>query len=413
MPDFSPTNSWSNASKYAGISDARQVRQILDFANLIDFDMFPFLRLLGGNEYKDNKVSEKVGGMIQSVSCHALKPEIYDYEVAPTTFRLTTDTAATAVGSSVTLTMDSNAGINVGDQLNKVDQDLQGVVTSLTGTTQATITVTYGDGSAWLSDASVKYIEKLANARIDGLEVEVGNGREPTNRYNYLQFGVIPQSRGILQKQLELYAMHGKGVDADFLREKKMKLRDMQRGRESGFIAGRRSSTGTGASRYYTANGLVGWAGSVYNNTGTGGELPFDTFCRSLMPKARAGGGGMDVYGLAGLDVATVFTSYQQKQIRVTTPTTKYTANVKEIETPGGTLHLLVSEFMNGPARKGQMITFMPRNVRRAYLRNLDLQWVNQLQLGNELAERAAHLVCECLMVSNPASVCIHTNILK
>ena len=53
--------------------------------------------------------------MINSVPVYTLTPEIFDWEVAPTVMRLTADTAAVDAGDSVTITMDTNAGINVGD----------------------------------------------------------------------------------------------------------------------------------------------------------------------------------------------------------------------------------------------------------------------------------------------------------
>jgi Family of unknown function (DUF5309) len=414
MPGFTPTNTWANALKYAGTSDARQVRQILDFANLIDYDMFPFMVLLGGTEI-GKEGNKTIKPMISSVDVTTLTPEIYDYEVAPTQFRLTTATSAIDVEGTATLTLDTNAGLNVGDIINHIGVDAQARITSLTGSTQCAIVVTYSSqGSVvWTADASVRYIEKLSNAQIDGYQVGQGNNREPTNRSNYLQFSVIPMSQGILQEKLRLYANGGEGMDAGFLQEKKFKLQDMQRGREAQFIAGRKATVSSAADRIYIADGLLGWAGTVYNNTAPGGELSWDAFCRQLMPQARAAGGGMEVYGICGNDVATVFTSYQQKQIQVTSSTEEYKSNVKKITCPGGTLNLLVSEFMNKEARRGQMITFQPKFMKRAVLRGLDLQWVNQLQLGNELAKRAAHLVCECLMVSNPNSVCIHTDILS
>ena len=414
MGAFTPTNSWTNALKYAGTSDARQVRQILDYLNLIEYGQYPFCRLLGGKS-PGQENDDGIKPVIASQPVYTEKPEIYDYEVAPDQFRLTTATSAIDVDGTATLTMDSNAGLNVGDIINKIDQDAQARVTSLTGSTQCAILVTYSaDGSvAWSADDTVKYIEKLGNAQADAYQVGVGNNREPTNRYNYLQFGVVPMSQGIIQKNLELYAQGGKGANSDWKREKKDKMIDFQRQREAGFIAGRRATSGSGSSRIYTANGLIGHAGTVFTNNGSQGELTWDSFNRALMPKARAAGGGRKVYGLCGNDVATVFTSYQQNQIRVTSPTTKYTSNVKEISCPGGDLVLLTSDFMDKGARRGQMITFQPRFLKRTYLRNLDVQWVPNLNLGNELADRATFLVCECLMASNPDAICIHNNILK
>lgn len=403
-----PTNTWANLLKYAGTSDDRQIRFIMDFANLIDADMFPFCRLLGGIAPGMDGKTENVKGIITSSKVTALKPEVYDYEVAPTSFRLTADVGSAAVGNSISLVLDTNAGLNVNDVINKVDQNLQGVISALTGTNTVTLTVSSGDGSDWLSDPSVAYIEKLGNTQIDGYQVGVGNNREPTNRYNYLQFGVIPMSQGILQKNLSLYADHGD----DWAREKKQKLVDVMRGREGTFIAGRRAEISSAANRKYTSNGLEGWAGTVFNNDGDG-SLSYDTFARALMPKARAAGGSMKVYGLCGNDVAATFSNFQEVKLRPNIANEKYGTNVKILECPGGELHLLVSEFMNKDARRGQMITFQPKYLRRAYLQNLDLHLVPNLNLGNELADRAAYLWCECLMASNPNSICIHTNILR
>lgn len=414
MGAFTPSNSWSIVQKYAGISDSRQVREVLDFLNLIEFGEFQFCRLFGGKSPgQDN--NDNLAPVIPSQSVSALKPELYDYEVAPDVFRLTTDTAALDVDSTATLTLDSNAGLNVGDVINKIDIEAHGLITSLTGTTQCGITVIYSaQGSViWSGDTSVKYIEKLSNAQADGPSVGVGTNREPTNRYNYLQFGIVPMSQGILQKNLELYAMAGKGPNADWMREKKQKMIDFQRQREAGFIAGRRATYSSGADRVYTANGLLGHAGTVYNNTTSQGELTFDTFNRSLMPKARSAGGGRKIYGLCGNTVAATITNFADPKIRFTNPTKKYESNIVEVDVAGGTLVLLTSDFMDKDARRGQMITFQPKYLKRCFLRNMDVQWVPNLNVSNELADRATFLVCECLMASNPKSITVHTNILK
>ena len=411
MSGFTPTNSWANAAKLAGRSDARQIRDVGDKLNLITGDRYSFLRLLGGSGMVDGKKITKQG-LISSRAVKSLTPELYDWEAAPHQFRLTANaSAAMDAGDSANLTLDTTAGIEVGDIINKVDQQAQARVTAVTSNTVIAVTCIYSASGSitWTLDANIKYIEKLGSAQSDGHQVGTGTNREPTNRTNNLQFHVHAFSQGLLQRNLSLYSSGGN----DGKQERKRLIMDMQRSREMTMLFGRLSDTGSGSTRVLTANGLEGLAGTVFNNAAAGGELVWSDFANLLMEAARSGGGSNEVMGICGTKVLNALSSYSQSQKRVTDSSKEYRANTTVLETPGGTLTLLGSEAMNSDARAGQMITFQPDLLERCYLQNVDMQVISGKSLGNELADREALVVCETLLASNPKAITLHTNILK
>jgi hypothetical protein len=413
MADFTPSNTYENLTKLAGRSDARQVRQVLDMGNMITFDKFPFLTFLGGKAVGTDGKETTVKPMIQSDSVFTLTPELYDDEVSPTEFRLTSDTTGMTVGSVSTFALDTTAGIEIGDTLKFVNQGIVINVVTVASATSITATVVLNNsgGTTATSDVNVRYLQKTGNNSVDGPTGINGTNREPTNRTNNLNFGLAWMAIGPLQKNLKLY---NEAENNQWKKIQKMKLIDMNRNREGQFIGGLKASVGTGSSRILYGDGLEGWAASVFNNTTPDGTLSYDDFSRGLMPKAMSGGGQGEIWGLCGNDVAVTFSSYVQKQFRATNATSEYGFNVKKIECPQGTLNLIPSEYMNTEARRGQLITFNPKLLRRAFLNNMDLALDTDLMaLGTAWVDRAAYSVAEALMASNPKAITLHTNILR
>ena len=212
---------------------------------------------------------------------------------------------------------------------------------------------------------------------------------------------------------MKLYA-GGDSPGSDFNEEVNRGLVDLNRMREGTSIAGQKASNGSGTSRVLLTGGLEYWAGSVYNNNSQDGTLSWDDFSRGLMPAIRQGGAGMEVYALAGNDVITTFTAYQQRQTRITDPSEAYRQKIYDLEVPGGVLHLIPSEFMNKASRKGQMIAFQPDLLTRYFLQNMDLSVDKDMRiLGTDWVDRTALYVVEGLLASNPKAITLCTNILK
>lgn len=417
MADFTASaGTMENAKKLAGRSDARQVRQV-EAGNTITYDLFPFLTLYGGKAVlNDGKVVD-VKARIKSKPSYTLTPELYDFEVSPTEFRLTANVAGVAAtGAGIVLPLDDTSGLQVGDVLNKVDQGVQLFITSVDSQTQVTATCTFvssGGTVTLTSDASIKFFEKTGNTNTDGPTALNGTNREPINRINNLQFLIAWMAQGPLQKNLRLYA-GGDAPNSDYDEEIQRKLVDLNRMREGMGIAGQKATAGSGTSRRLLSGGLEYWAGSVYNNNTQDGTLSWDDFSRGLLPAIRQGGAGMEVYGLCGNDVMTTFTSYQQKQTRITNPQEAYRQKIYDLEVPGGVLHLIPSEFMNKQARRGQMICFQPDLLTRFFLQNMDLSVDRDMRvLGTDWVDRAAMYVVEGLLPSNPKAITLVTNVQK
>lgn len=417
MADFTATTgTGENARKLAGRSDARQVRQV-EAGNTITYDLFPFLTLYGGKAVlNDGKITD-VKARIKSKSAFTMTPELYDWEVFPTEFRLTANVAGVAAGGTgIVLPIDDTTGLQVGDTLNKTDQGVQLFITSVDSQTQVTCTCQYSaNGTVTLnSDASIKYLEKIGNVQPDGPSAANGTNREPINRINNLQYMINWMAQGKIQKNLRLYA-GGDAPNSDYKEEIQRKLVDLNRMREGTAIAGQKATTGSGSTKRYFTGGLEYWAGSVYNNNSPDGTLSWDDFSRGLMPAIRQGGAGMEVYALCGNDVMTTFTSYSQKQTRITTPNPEaYRQKIIELDVPGGTLNLIPSEFFQKQARKGQMICFQPDYLTRFFLQNMDLAVDEDLAiLGTDWVDRAAISVVEGLLASDPKTVTLVTNVLK
>lgn len=419
MADFSATTgTFENAIKLAGRTDSQQVRHVLESGNLVHADMFPFLTMYGGKAVTAEGNIQEVKGKIKSKSTYTLTPELYDDEVAPTEFRVTADVTGCNVGDTVTVNLDDTSGLQVDDVLNKVDQEyLQLRVATIASTTQITAEVILNStgGTTMTLHASIKYLEKLGNSQTDGPTARNGTNRKQVNRTVNLQFMIAWAAQGPLQKNLNIYGRNGiMGPGVDFKDEIAKKLVDLNRMREGQAVAGQGTSTGSGTTRRLYSKGLIGWAGSVYNNTSPDGTMTWEDIAKGLIPKARAGGNGMEVYGIAGNDVLSMFTHFQQKQNRVTSPSKEYAHNIQTFEVPGGVLKLIPSEFMNKEARRGQMITFNPNYLTRCYLQNMDLSFDGDLRvLGTDWVDRVAHYVVEGLMSSNPKHICIHTNLLR
>jgi hypothetical protein len=416
MSDFTQAaGTLANARKLAGASSARQVRQV-EVGNTINYDLFPFLTLYGGKAVLNDGKLVNVKERIKSKSAWTMTPELYDWEVAATEFRLTADVAATA-GSNSVLLMDDTSGLQVDDTLNLVNQGLQFKIASIDSQTQVTALCYFNSAGGTVTatgHASIKYLEKIGNANPDGPSAANGTNREPINRTNNLQFMMAWMAQGPLQRNLKLYA-GGETPDSDYKEEINRKFVDLNRMREGMAIAGQKATSGSGSTLRYYSGGLEYLAGSVYNNNTVDGTLQYDDFARGLMPGIRQGGAGMDVYALAGIDVINVFTSFQQKQTRITdTSKEVYRQKIMDLDVPGGQLHLIPSEFMNKQARQGQMIAFQSDLLSRYFLQNMDLSLDEDMKvLGTDWVDRAAIYVVEGLLASNPKAVTLVTNVKK
>jgi hypothetical protein len=415
MTTFTPAASWGAARKVAGISDARQVRDV-KYGNRITYAKNRFLALMGDEIPGEDKRAKSDAPVIPSRAVKTLTPELFDEEVAPQLFRLTADSAAGAVGDSISLVLDDASGLEVGDKLGNPLQAAEARITAINGTTITAKIIGSTNGPiAWASVADYKNLEKMAGANGDAPAIGVGTYREKINRINGLQFSTSAMSQGVLQSNLSLYGEEGgEGANEDWKREVKNKMIDFARSREQNQIASQfYYSEGSGDSRIIHAKGLIGWAGGVVPNMNIGGALPYEDFVNVHMAAAREKGGSYEVWALGGLGISTVLTSYQQKQIRITSINEKYKAGITQIETPAGILKLVLCDFFDSVLRQGQMLTFMPDYLERCYLKGLDYKMAEGLELNNILGMRAALMVCEAMMSSNPTHIKLHTNIRK
>ena len=159
MADFTPQNTYENLTKLAGRSDARQVRHVMDMGNLITYDRFPFLAFLGGKAVGTDGKEMTVKPMIPSDTTWTLSPELYDDEVSPTEFRLTSDVTSIVVGSNSTIPVDTTVGIDVADTIKAVNQAITMNVVSIDSATQLTckIIINNSGGSTIVSDTAIRY----------------------------------------------------------------------------------------------------------------------------------------------------------------------------------------------------------------------------------------------------------------
>lgn len=415
MTAFTPTATWGNARKVAGISDARQVRDV-KYGNRITYAKNRFLALMGDEIPGEDKRAKSDAPTISSRAVKTLTPELYDEEVAPQLFRLTADSAAGAVGDSISLLLDDASGLEVGDKLSNPLQAAEARITGISGLTATAKVIGSTNGSiAWAAVSDYKNLEKMAGASGDAPTIGVGTYREKINRINGLQFSLSAMSQGLLQSLLSLHGEEGgEGQNEDWKREVKNKMIDFARSREQNQIASQfYFSEGSGDSRIIHSKGLIGWAGGVVPNMNLDGALPYDDFVNVHMAAAREKGGSFEVWALGGLGISSVLTSYQQRQIRITSVNEKYKAGVTRIETPAGILNLVLCDFFDSVLRQGQMLTFMPEYLERCFLKGLDYKMAEGLELNNILGTRAALMVCEAMMSSNPTHIKLHTNIRK
>jgi hypothetical protein len=415
MAEFTPTATWGAARKVAGISDARQVRDV-KYGNRLTYAKNRFLALMGDEIPGEDKRAKSDAPVIKSRAVKTLTPELYDEEVAPTTFQNTVASAAGGVGDSIDLTLNSVAGLEPGIKMADPATGVEGRITAINGLVVTVKVVgTPGGAVVWPADAANHNIEKLSGASGDAPTVGVGTYREKINRINGLQFSLKAMSQGILQSLLSLHGEEGgEGQNEDWKRELKNKMLDFNRERENNQIASQYYySEGAGDSRVIHAKGLIGWAGGVVPNPNPDGTINFDDFSNVHLAAAREKGGSFEVWALGGLGISTLFTKWQREQIRITNVTEKYKAGVSTIELPGGIIKLVLCDFFDTVMRQGQMLTFMPDYLERLYLKGLDMKVAEGLELNNILGMRAALMVCEAMMSSNPTHIKLHTNLRK
>ena len=416
MAEFTPVATWGNARKVVGISDARQVRDV-KYGNRLTYAKNRFLALMGDEIPGEDKRAKSDTAVIKSRGVKTLTPELYDEEVAPTTFRLTADSAAGTVGDSISLALDDASGLEIGYKLGNPTQNAEARITAISGTTITAKVIGSSQGSiAWTAGAEgVKNLELLGGASADAPTVGVGTYREKINRINGLQFSIKAMSQGILQSLVSLYGEEGgEGANEDWKREQKNKFIDFARQRENNQIASQfYYAEGSGDSRIIHSKGLIGWAGGVVPNPDADGAISFDDFQNVNMAAAREKGGSFEVWALGGLGISTILTHWQREQIRITSISERYKAGITKIETPAGIINLVLCDFFDTIIRQGQMLTFMPEYLERTYLKGLDVKLAEGLELNNILGMRAALMVCEAMMSSNPTHIKLHTGLRK
>lgn len=412
MAGYTFTGSWQAATKLAGQSSGREVRDVLSLGPLIVPGPYPFCNLMGTKGKGDDGKMRKAMPAIKTRTTSSDKPELYDYEVQQDQFYLTTgDTGHATLGTSVDWVLDSVRGIVANDVLHKVDQGIQIRVTTVdSGTLTVTgvvIVNTSGEDTA-TTDAEVPRIEKLAPANTDGATVGDGANREPTQRQNYLQFLIASLSVGILRDKIKHYA-EGESEGAYFREEKERMLTDLYRMMEGVLIAGQRYEEGSGSTRRYYMGGMEWWAGNTAYNNASDGLCSEDAFL-DFLEDAMAAGGGDTLYFLCDAAFKRMVTGFQRSKKRVTDNSNKYVTNVDEWETPVGNVVLIGSQFMNKPARRGSAISFFPKNLEAQVLRGLDLTWMGDLNVPNVLVTKGAYMKCFSLMHRNPASTTLWGN---
>lgn len=414
MQSFTPSASWDSALKYAGRADGRQVREFAP-GNMITRSKLPLLALYGGKAFSSDGKEISIKGLIKSKAFQTLTPELLDNEVAPRVFKQTADTASTAQGASVAVALNSTAGIIPNMRLYKVNQRVTALVTAVDSTTQVTVTLiaTPGAASVVLTADDTAQWERGGTANIGGPTVGDGANREPITRTNYLQFHLQPMAQDFLNALLKHYVQSGGSKVNSFKDELEAVIREFNMGRDSDAIGGVQASTGSGSSRRYFSNGLENQAGTVFENQGAQGSLSWDDLTQLAMPTACRAGTGNVLYALCGWRAMNVFSSFVQRQMRITDERDAYRVTTREIEINGKILRFLPCDFMDSEAREGQMISFVPDLLTRCYLEGLDVSFLPKLEVGNVLVERAAWAVCECLMASNPDAITIWTNILR
>lgn len=406
------TGSWQAATKLAGQSSGREVRDVLALGPIIVPGPYPFCNMMAKKGIGQDGKLIKVMPAIKTGTTSSDKPELYDYEVQQDQFYLITGAAGHAtLGASVAWTLDAVKGLVPNDVLHKVDQGIQIRLTAIDSATLivtgAVIVNTSGDDTT-NADANVARIEKLAPANTDGPTVGDGANREPTNRQNYLQFMISSLAVGILRDKIKHYA-EGESEGSYFAEEKERMLIDLYRMMEATLIAGQRYEEGSGSTRRYYMGGLEWWAGNTAFNNAADGLCSEDAFL-SFLEDAMEAGGGDTLHFLCDAAFKRMVTKFATSKKRITDNSNKYVTNIDEWETPVGNIVLVGSQFMNKPARRGSAISFFPNNVEVKSLRGLDLTWMGDLNIPNVLVTKGAYMKTMGLMHRNPASTTLWRN---
>lgn len=418
MSGFTPSATFTDGRNVAGLQAAREKpdrRSGVVITNAKD----GFLSLFNENVKGEDGRIKKVKPTIKSESTWSDSPEIWDDEVLPHLFRLTSDVAGCSPGASVTWSLDITSGIETGDVIEHAEDGIQGVVTAIAGL-DLTVTITATPGSATVTasgDASNRNLEKLAPSRSDGFAVGTGVTRTKIQRINYLQLMDKPVTIGMVQKNLAIEANDGgDGPGSEERRQIKMAMIDLLKQRDNQMIGSSAATllNGGTANQRGIAKGLTGWSGATVPNTDPDGALTFEDFVNVHLGAAREAGASTQIYALAGLDVRTTINSFYEKKIRAfnSGSDAEYKGWISKYETPAGTLNLVSSDFMDGETRRGQMITFDPERLCRKFLRNLDFKYLSGLELNNVMGDRSTWLVMEALMATG-GHVRVHTNIRK
>lgn len=406
---YAYVGTWQATSKLAGQSTDRNVRDVLPMGKLIIPGPYPFCNLIAKKGIGDDGKIKKLMPSITSKEVFSDSPELWDYEVQQEQFYLQANVGGCTVGASVTWSLDAVRGLQATEALHKVDQGIIMRITSILGNdvTGTIVANTSGEATA-TADTQVARIEKHASANVDGATVGDGVNREPTKRFNYIQFMIASLSVGILRDRIKHYA-EGEGQGSYFREEKERMLKDYYRMLEATYIAGQRYEEGSGASRRLWTGGLEWWAGNTAFNNAPDGLCSEDAFM-DFLEDAFEAGGGSKLHFLCDAAFKRMVTKFQTVKKRVTDNSDKYVTNVNEWETPVGDIVLHPSQFMNKPARRGSAISFFPDNLVDHNLRGLGLTWMGDLNIPNVLVTKGAYVGTFGLNHYNPGSTTLWSN---
>jgi hypothetical protein len=400
---YAYVGTWQATTKLAGQSSERSVRDVLPLGKLIIPGPYAFCNLIAKKGIGEDGKIKKVMPSIPHKFTPSDAPELFDYEIQQDQFYLQANVSGCTVGSSVVWGLDAVRGLVAGEVLHKVDQGIQMRITSISGTdVTGTIVVNTSGESTATADTQVARIEKLSPANTDGPTVGDGGSREPTKRFNYLQFAISALSVGILRDKIKHYA-EGESEGSYFREEKERMLKEIFRMKEATYVAGQRYEEGSGSTRRLYTGGMEWWAGNTAYNNAPDGNCSEDAFM-DFLEDAFEAGGGSKLHFLCDAAFKRMITKFQTVKKRVTDNSDKYVTNVNEWETPVGDIVLHPSQFMNKPARRGTAISFFPDNLVDMSLRGLGLTWMGDLNIPNVLVTKGAYLETFGLLHYNPAS---------
>lgn len=402
--------SFTQAVQLATSSQARAVPHVLSDRHIFTQHLFPFISKffsvdepsLGPGQQKF-----KMPGQIKSQRTWVMQPKLYDFGSLPTQFTANGAVAALTLDTNANLTLTATTGLR---KYAKLKNRATGAVVQVQSVTSSTVVVVKafaggaaGNGIDAIADASK--FDFIGYAYPDGAQTQIGNRATPQERSNYLELDITETDIGIMAERFKLFPDSTNGHENNLL----INAMQHNEGRERRMLFGEvRDDSATITGETITAmKGLEAWSDVEYD---AGGTLTMDEYRMTVAPVIWQAGGGSKKYALAGNTVMSVFDNLLDGRVVYDKNPDKLGVRTKFVEAAAGMLEIMGSQPMH--EREGMMMCFDPELMTRFYLEGLDMALMKEVGPSDYMRKRDAWVTCETLLVHNPDSIAIVTNIL-